>query len=152
MKFSTADLTILRIRCQKCGQHLEKLVVLLVGKDALPCSNCGGRISLATPTNKFLISETAASCARVGEALMKASKLLAVAAFGVSVAYAVPVRAQTLKKEPDPKQISCGEKVLVENNTCPAGQILEVTGSCLDAKLPIDKMPRGIQYHCINLK
>ena len=83
---------------------------------------------------------------------MKASKLLAVVAFGVSVAYAVSVRAQTLKKEPDPKQISCGEKVLVENNTCPAGQILEVTGSCLDAKLPIDKMPRGIQYHCISWK
>jgi len=72
MKFSTADLTILRIRCQKCGQHSEKLVVLLTGKDAMPCSNCGGRINLATPTNKLLISETAASCARVGEALMNA--------------------------------------------------------------------------------
>ena len=70
MKFSTADLTILRIRCQKCGQHSEKLVVLLAGKDAMPCSHC--RINLATPTNKLLISETAASCARVGEALIKA--------------------------------------------------------------------------------
>ena len=72
MKFSTADLTILRIRCQKCGQHLEKLVILLVGKDAIPCSHCGGRINLATPTNKLLISETAASCGRIGETLMKA--------------------------------------------------------------------------------
>jgi hypothetical protein len=72
MKFSTADQTILRIRCQKCGQHSEKLVVLLAGKDAMPCSSCGGRINLATPTNKILISETAASCARVGEALIKA--------------------------------------------------------------------------------
>jgi hypothetical protein len=72
MKFSTADMTILRIRCQKCGQHSEKLVVLLVGKDVIPCSHCGGRINLATPTNKLLISETAASCARLGEALFKA--------------------------------------------------------------------------------
>ncbi len=152
MKFSTADLTILRIRCQKCGQHSEKLVILLVRKDAMPCSNCGSRINLATPTNKLLISETAASCARVGEALMKATKLLAVIAFSASVAYAVPVRAQTLKKEPDPKQLSCGEKVLVENNTCPAGQILEVTGSCLDTRPAIDTVLRGIQYHCIKWK
>jgi hypothetical protein len=71
MKFSTADMTILRIRCQKCGQHAEKLVVLLVGRESIACSHCGGRINLATPMNKLLISETAASCARLGEALLK---------------------------------------------------------------------------------
>jgi predicted RNA-binding Zn-ribbon protein involved in translation (DUF1610 family) len=71
MKFSTADVTILRIRCQKCRQHSEKLVILLVGKDAMPCSSCGGRINLATPTNKLLISETAASCARLGAAMIE---------------------------------------------------------------------------------
>jgi hypothetical protein len=71
MKFSTADQTILRIRCQKCGQHSEKLVLLLVGKAAIPCSNCRGTINLATPTNKLLISETAASCDRVGEMLIQ---------------------------------------------------------------------------------
>jgi hypothetical protein len=75
MKFSTADLTILRIRCPKCGQHTEKLVVLLVRKNSLPCGHCGARISLSTPTNKLLISETAASCARVGEALLKGLSL-----------------------------------------------------------------------------
>ena len=75
MKFSTADLTLLRIRCQSCGQHSEKLVVLLIGKEAIPCSSCGGRINLTTPTNKLLISETAASCARVGESLVKAQLL-----------------------------------------------------------------------------
>lgn len=73
-------------------------------------------------------------------------KLLVVIAFGGSVAYVVPVRAQTLKKEPDAKQLSCGQKVLVENNTCPAGQILEVTGSCLDTKPAIDTVQSGIQY------
>jgi DNA-directed RNA polymerase subunit RPC12/RpoP len=66
---------MLRIRCQKCGQHTDKLVTLLVRRDAIQCSNCGARISLATPTNKFLISETAASCARVGEALIKKMSL-----------------------------------------------------------------------------
>ena len=70
MKFSTADLTILRIRCSKCAQHTEKIVTLLVRKDAIICANCGARISLSTPTNKILISETAASCAGVGEKLM----------------------------------------------------------------------------------
>jgi len=69
MTFSTADQTILRIRCQKCGQHSEKLVVVLVGKDVIPCSNCGGKINLANPINKLLISETAANCARVGKML-----------------------------------------------------------------------------------
>jgi uncharacterized protein DUF6719 len=73
-------------------------------------------------------------------------KLLVVIAFGGSVAYVVLVRAQTLKKEPDAKQLSCGQKVLVENNTCPAGQILEVTGSCLDTKPAIDTVQSGIQY------
>jgi DNA-directed RNA polymerase subunit RPC12/RpoP len=75
MKFSTSDLTILRIRCQKCGQHTEKIVTILVRKDAIACSTCGGRISLSTPTNKILIAETAASCARVGEALIKGLNL-----------------------------------------------------------------------------
>jgi DNA-directed RNA polymerase subunit RPC12/RpoP len=71
MKFSTSDLTILRIRCAKCSQHTEKSVTVLVRKDAIQCANCGGRISLSTPTNKILIVETAESCARVGDALMK---------------------------------------------------------------------------------
>jgi ribosomal protein S27AE len=75
MKFSTSDLTILRIRCTKCGQHTEKVVTVLVHKDAIQCGTCGARISLSTPTNKILISETAASCARVGEALMKGLQL-----------------------------------------------------------------------------
>ena len=71
MKFSTADLTVLRIRCQKCAQLTEKLVTLLIGKNAIQCCNCGERISLATPTNKILISETATGCARIGDALVK---------------------------------------------------------------------------------
>ena len=78
--------------------------------------------------------------------------LLVVIASGASVAYGAPVRTQTLKNEPDPKQLSCGQKVLVENNTCPAGQILAVTGSCLDTKLAVDTVQRGIQYHCIKWK
>jgi transcription elongation factor Elf1 len=75
MKFSTSDLTMLRIRCPKCGQHTEKVVTVLVRKDAIQCGTCGARISLSSPTNKILIVETAASCARVGEALMKGLEL-----------------------------------------------------------------------------
>ena len=79
----------------------------------------------------------------------RSTKLLIVITIGI--AYAVPVGAQTLKKEPDTNQLSCGQKVLVENNTCPADQILEVTGSCLNAIPSIDvvQMPRGRQYHCV---
>jgi hypothetical protein len=51
------------------------MVTVLIRKDAIPCGNCGARISLSTPINKLLISETAASCARVGEALMKGLSL-----------------------------------------------------------------------------
>jgi hypothetical protein len=83
--------------------------------------------------------------------MIRLTKLLVVIAFG-SAAYVAPVRAQTFKSEPDPKQLSCGQKVLVENNTCPAGQILEVTGSCLGTKTAIDPASRGIQYKCIKWK
>jgi hypothetical protein len=80
------------------------------------------------------------------------AELLVVIAVGGSVVNVEPIRAQTLKKEPDTKQLSCGQKVLVENNTCPAGQILEITGSCLNANSSIDKAPRGLQYNCIKWK
>jgi DNA-directed RNA polymerase subunit RPC12/RpoP len=62
---------MLRIRCQKCGQHTEKIATVLIRKDAIPCGTCGARISLSTPTNKILIAEAAASCDRIGEALIK---------------------------------------------------------------------------------
>jgi hypothetical protein len=77
------------------------------------------------------------------------AKLLIVMAAGV--AYVVPLEAQTLKKEPDANQLPCGKKVLVENNTCPADQILEVTGSCLNTTPTIEtvRTPRGTQYNCI---
>ena len=63
----------------------------------------------------------------------------------------VPAEAQTLKKEPDANQLSCGQKVLVENNTCPADQILQITGSCLNAAPTVDivRTQRGTQYNCI---
>ena len=79
------------------------------------------------------------------------TKLLIVIAVGVGITYVVPIAAQTLKKEPEANQLLCGQKVLVENNTCPADQILEVTGSCLNTTPAIDvvRTPRGTQYNCI---
>jgi Family of unknown function (DUF6719) len=79
-----------------------------------------------------------------------AKRLIAIAAC-TGVAYVVPVEAQTLKKEPDANQLSCGQKVLVENNTCPADQILQITGSCLNTTPTIDtvRTHRGTQYNCI---
>ena len=66
------------------------------------------------------------------------AKLFIVVAACATVAYGVPAWAQTLKKEPDANQLSCGQKVLVENNTCPADQILQITGSCLATTPRID--------------
>jgi len=82
------------------------------------------------------------------------TKLLIVVAVGVGVACVMPVEAQILKKEPDANQLPCGQKVLVENNTCPADQILEVTGSCLNTTATVDivRTPRGTQYNCIKRK
>jgi len=42
------------------------------------------------------------------------TKLSIVIAACAGIAYTVPVWAQTLKKEPDANQLSCGQKVLVE--------------------------------------
>lgn len=47
---------------------------------------------------------------------VRLAKLLVVIALGTIVADAASIKAQTLKKEPDPKRLSCEEKVLVENN------------------------------------
>ena len=82
------------------------------------------------------------------------TKLFVVIAACAGVAYTVPVWAQTLKKEPNANQLSCGQKVLVENNTCPADQILQVTGSCLNTTPTVDmvRTPRGTQYNCVKRK
>ena len=84
----------------------------------------------------------------------QAAKLLVVIVVCGGCAYGVPAGAQILKKEPDADQLSCGQKALVENNTCPADQILEVTGSCLKTAPRIDEVraPRGTQYNCIRRK
>ncbi|MEA2950816.1 MAG: hypothetical protein QOJ96_336, partial [Alphaproteobacteria bacterium] len=57
--------------CPGCGQHSEKLVTVLVKKDAIACAICSTTIDLTTPHNTLLIKETAESCARIGAALTK---------------------------------------------------------------------------------
>jgi hypothetical protein len=87
------------------------------------------------------------------------ARLMAIAAVGLCIC-AAPAMAQILKKEPvltkEPgiDQLPCGQKVFVENNTCPPDQILQVTGSCLKTAPTIDMLqtPRGTQYNCIKRK
>ena len=69
MTFSTADWTVLRIRCAGCRQYTERLVTLLLRKDFLPCGTCGAQIDLKDPVNAFLIHETAESCKKIGAGL-----------------------------------------------------------------------------------
>jgi hypothetical protein len=56
------------------------------------------------------------------------AKLFIIITVCAAVAYGRPAGAETLKKEPDANELSCGQKGLVENNTCPADQILQITG------------------------
>ncbi|MFZ1047334.1 MAG: DUF6719 family protein, partial [Pseudolabrys sp.] len=62
------------------------------------------------------------------------AKLFIIITVCAAVAYGRPAGAETLKKEPDANELSCGQKGLVENNTCPADQILQITGSCLNTR------------------
>ena len=81
----------------------------------------------------------------------RTAKLLVVIAAWGGCACGVPAGAQTLKIEPGADQLACGQKVLVENNTCPADQILQVTGSCLKTTPETDvvRAARGTQYNCV---
>ncbi len=85
-----------------------------------------------------------------------AARLLAAAVICGPCLCSAPATAQILKKEPATDQLACGQKVLVENNTCPPDQILEVTGSCLkNPPAPASetvRMPRGTQYNCVSRK
>jgi hypothetical protein len=81
----------------------------------------------------------------------KMSWLLLVFIFG-SVAFTVPSMSQTLKKKLDPTQLSCGQKALVDDQTCRAGEVLEITGSCLHV-VPTDATrSKGTQYNCMKRK
>jgi hypothetical protein len=70
MGFSTADLTLLRIRCDGCKQYTDKLVTLLLRRTSMTCAVCKASIDLTTPHNVLLIQETAQSCERIGAALI----------------------------------------------------------------------------------
>jgi Family of unknown function (DUF6719) len=70
----------------------------------------------------------------------------------VSAALVEPAMAQATKKKFDLSQLSCGQKLLVDDQSCQAGQILEVTGSCLDTVPADGTRGRGIQYNCMKRK
>jgi len=48
----------------------------------------------------------------------------------VTVAAAAGAAAKVLKQEPPPGGIQCGETVLVDDGSCPAGQITQIIGGC----------------------
>ena len=77
-------------------------------------------------------------------------RLLASIVFGAALV--APAMAQATKKKFDLSQLACGQKMLIDDQSCQAGQILEVTGSCL-ATVPADgTRARGIQYNCMKRK
>lgn len=69
-----------------------------------------------------------------------------------SAAFAAPAASQAAKKKLDPSLLTCGQKVIVDDQSCRAGEVLEVTGSCLNAE-PADGMrAKGLQYNCTKRK
>ena len=61
--------------------------------------------------------------------------------------HAVPAVAQM--KMPDIMKMPCGQKIVIQDYSCPKGLILEITGSCRDDKTQAGK---GVQYACIKPK
>ena len=63
------------------------------------------------------------------------------------VAYTVPVRAQTLKKEPDANQLSCGQKVLVETTRVRRIKFCKLPAAVSTTPtVDMVRTPRGTQY------
>jgi hypothetical protein len=55
----------------------------------------------------------------------------ALLAAGAALAGASPADAQKLMREPAPGELRLGQRVLVDDGSCPAGQIKQVTGARL---------------------
>ena len=60
-------------------------------------------------------------------AASRATLIIAISAMAI---YSGAADAQVLKKEPPRGELRCGSKVLVDDGTCPQGQIKEITGGC----------------------
>jgi hypothetical protein len=73
-------------------------------------------------------------------------------AFAVSALLAAPVLAATQKKRVSESQLLCGQKLLVAGQSCPKGEILEVTGSCREMATATGMVGKGLQYNCIRRK
>jgi NADP-dependent 3-hydroxy acid dehydrogenase YdfG len=61
--------------------------------------------------------------------------------------HVVPATAQM--KMPDIIKMPCGQKIVIQDYSCPKGLILEITGSCRDNTTQLGK---GVQYTCIKPK
>jgi hypothetical protein len=70
-------------------------------------------------------------------------------ASAMSFILASPALPATTKKQIEESQLPCGQKLLVAGQSCPKGEILEVTGSCHDSTTVIGMTGKGLQYNCI---
>lgn len=50
---------------------------------------------------------------------------------GAIVAFVTPAAAQTYSRESEVGELRLGQRVLVDDGSCPAGEILEVSGATL---------------------
>ena len=80
--------------------------------------------------------------------MMIAAKILLIAALA-SGAFVATAASQTPRKKLDPTSLTCGQKVRVDDQTCPTGQILEVAGSCIHETPADGTRAKGVQYNCV---
>jgi hypothetical protein len=63
----------------------------------------------------------------------KSARVLCIAALGGVVLTALPAAAEQVARERDIVELRLGQRVLVDDGSCPAGQIKEVSGSQMTA-------------------
>jgi uncharacterized protein DUF6719 len=69
-----------------------------------------------------------------------------------SIVNVAPATSQTTKIKPDLSKLSCGQKLILDDLSCKTGEILEITGSCLNSVPTDGSRPKGIQYNCMKRK
>jgi len=57
--------------------------------------------------------------------------------------------ASQATKTMDRLNLSCGQNILIDDQSCRSGEILQITGSCLDPRLDEKHRGKGMQYNCI---
>ena len=76
MPLTSAERVSLIVRCDSCGEGIEKLLAWLVSVNDMTCPHCSGAINLKTGDNRLRIQKLAEACAGIDASLSKSSENL----------------------------------------------------------------------------